>query len=204
MEQLSLKRLSEEDYLLNPNEKGVYVHIDTPQMYCKNEDGAFNKSEFYSNPQLYRSNLEQYTQSANLYIAAHLWNAKNPILLPQKFFQMNSGCSVVADISCDLNGPIACTIRASKIADPVYGYNPATGEETTFSNENAVAVMAIDNLPCELPKDASEDFGNEIMKQIIPRMVLEDDGILCSGRETTKDGKLTPAFEYLTDYVTGH
>lgn len=204
MEQLDLKRVSEEEFLLNPNEKGVYVHIDTPQMYKRIQDGKFDKSEFYSSPELYTSNLEQYALSANLYIAAHLWNAKNPILLNQSFFLNNRNCSVVADISCDLNGPIACTIRASKIADPVYGYDVVTGLETSYENDQAVAVMAIDNLPCELPKDASEDFGSEIIKNILPRLIHEDDGVLATGRETTKEGTLTAAFEYLSDYAIGH
>lgn len=204
MEQLDLKRVSEEEFLLNPNEKGVYVHIDTPQMYKRIHDGKFDKSEFYSSPESYTSNLEQYALSANLYIAAHLWNAKNPILLNQAFFLNNRNCSVVADISCDLNGPIACTIRASKIADPVYGYDVVTGLETTYENDQAVAVMAIDNLPCELPKDASEDFGSEIIKNILPRLIHEDDGVLATGRETTKEGTLTAAFEYLSDYAIGH
>jgi alanine dehydrogenase len=204
MKQLDLKCCTEEEFLQNPNEKGVYVHIDTPQMYKRIRDGKFDKSEFYSSPELYTSNLEQYAGSANLYIAAHLWNAKNPILLSQTFFQNHSTCSVVSDISCDLNGPIACTIRSSKIGDPVYGYDVTTGLETSYESDEAVAVMAIDNLPCELPKDASEDFGSEIIKNILPRLIHEDDGVLATGRETTKEGTLTAAFEYLSDYATGH
>ncbi len=62
--------------------------------------------------------------------------------------------------------------------------------------------MSIDNLPCELPKDASEDFGNEIMKRILPALLNFDaDGILWKGTETTLEGNLTPHFEYLKDYV---
>ena len=202
MELLDLKRVSPEEFLQNPNENGVYTHIDTPEMYARIDGIPFNKSDFYANPNLYTSALGEYVMHADIYFACHLWNAKNPILLDQSFFQLNTRCKVVADVSCDLNGPIACTIKASKVSDSVFGYNPATGSEIDFRNENAVAVMSIDNLPCELPKDASEDFGNEIMKSIIPALLNNDaDGILWKGTETTLEGTLTPHFEYLADYV---
>jgi hypothetical protein len=202
MELLNLKRVSPEEFLQNPNENGVYTHIDTPEMYARIDGTPFNKSDFYANPNLYTSALGEYVMHADIYFACHLWNAKNPILLDQSFFQLNTRCKVVADVSCDLNGPIACTIKASKVSDSIFGYNPATGSEIDFRNENAVAVMSIDNLPCELPKDASEDFGNEIVKSIIPALLNNDaDGILWKGTETTFEGTLTPHFKYLADYA---
>lgn len=202
MDLLNLKRVSPEEFLQNPNESGVYTHIDTPEMYARIDGTNFSKSDFYSNPNLYKSSLGEYVKHADIYFACHLWNAKNPILLDQSFFQLNTRCKVVADVSCDLNGPIACTIRASKVSDSVFGYDPKTGLEVDFRNENAVAVMSIDNLPCELPKDASEDFGNEIIKSILPALLNNDaDGILWKGTETTLEGTLTPHFEYLTEYV---
>jgi alanine dehydrogenase len=112
--------------------------------------------------------------------------------------------SVVADISCDIAGPIACTIRSSKIADPIYGYDPISGEEVDFAQENAIAVMAIDNLPCELPKDASEDFGNELIKEVFPALLRNDiHGMINGASETTLDGQLNEPFSYLQDYLDG-
>lgn len=202
MDLINLQRVSPEDFLQNPTAVGVYTHIDTPEMYARNDGTTFNKSDFYANPKLYKSVLADYVKHADIYYACHLWNAKNPVLLDQSFFQQNNRCKVVADISCDLNGPIACTIKASKVSDSIFGYDPATGTEVDFRNEDAVAVMSIDNLPCELPKEASEDFGNEIMKSILPALLNNDaDGILCKGTETTLEGTLTPQFEYLADYV---
>ena len=75
---------------------------------------------------------------------------------------------VVADISCDVDGPIATTLRASTIADPIYGYDPQTETEIDYKDEKAIAVMAVDNLPCELPKDASEGFGKMFLQHVIP------------------------------------
>ena len=110
---------------------------------------------------------------------------------------------VVADISCDTNGPVACTIKASTIADPIYGYLPVTNSEVSYTHPGAVVVMSVDNLPCELPKDASEGFGEMFMKYVIPAFFNDDkDGILARA-QITKDGKLTPRFAYLQDYVDG-
>jgi len=110
--------------------------------------------------------------------------------------------SVVADISCDIDGPVASTLRPSTIADPIYGYDPATEQETVFTAPTAIAVMAVDNLPCELPKDASEDFGGEFLKHIMPLLVNGDqDEILERASETTLDGKLGAHFTYLAAYV---
>jgi alanine dehydrogenase len=109
---------------------------------------------------------------------------------------------VVADISCDIAGPIASTLRPSTIADPIYGYNPKTGEETDFQQDGVITVMAVDNLPCELPKDASEDFGNDFIQFILPTFFNGDpDNIIGRGSETTLEGELTEGFAYLQEYV---
>jgi hypothetical protein len=110
---------------------------------------------------------------------------------------------VVADVSCDVNGPIACTLRASTIQEPFYGYYPFENKEVDVFHPAAIVVMAVDNLPCELPKDASEGFGEMFLKHVIPAFFNDDkDGILQRAK-MTENGKLTPNFAYLQDYVDG-
>ena len=92
----------------------------------------------------------------------------------------------------------------STIADPVYGYNPEAESEIDFKDEKAIVVMAVDNLPCELPKDASEGFGEMFLEYVIPAFYNNDkDGILERAKMTTNDGKLTERYAYLQDYVDG-
>jgi saccharopine dehydrogenase (NAD+, L-lysine-forming) len=99
---------------------------------------------------------------------------------------------VVADISCDIAGPIPCTIRPSTIADPIYGYNARNQSETNWANDEAICVMAVDNLPCELPKEASEDFGIQLVKNVMPHLLGEDvQGVIERGSETTVGGTLS-------------
>ncbi len=108
---------------------------------------------------------------------------------------------IVADISCDVDGPIACTLRASTIADPFYGYHPSEGKEVDVHHPSAIVVMAVDNLPCELPKDASEGFGEMFLEHIMPAFFNGDkDGVL-KRAQLTEGGKLTERFSYLSDYI---
>ena len=140
----------------------------------------------------------------DMYIPCHFWDSRSPkIILQSDFLAPNCRVKVIADISCDVAGPIASTIRSSKMAEPIYGYNPSTGLEVDFMDPNAIAVMAVDNLPCELPRDASEDFGNQLIKHVIPLLVGDDpDRIIERGSQTNTQGELMPDFDYLTDYVT--
>jgi alanine dehydrogenase len=111
---------------------------------------------------------------------------------------------VIADVSCDLIDPIPCTLRPSKIADPVYGYNPFTGKEEDAYQEKNIMVMAIDNLPGELPRDASEDFASAVYEHLIPALVGEDKEGVVERATILKHGKLTPKFSYLKEYLEGN
>lgn len=203
MKLLPIKRVNSQEFFSHPPEVPVYVHLDTQDYYVKKEFGGFDKRDFYNNPGHYTSILADYVRKADLYIACHLWAGGNPILISQHDLEHHDWhCQVIADVSCDTNGPIASTIRSSKISDPLYGYDRKLHQESDWKNEDAICVMAIDNLPCELPKDASEDFGNELIEKVLPVLLGDDpDEIIWKATETTEEGELTPHFEYLHDYA---
>jgi hypothetical protein len=141
----------------------------------------------------------------DMYIPCHFWSNKAAFIITREDLKApNNRLSVVADISCDIDGPVACTIRPSKIADPIYGYNPATESEDDYKKKGVIAVMAVDNLPCELPLDASEDFGSELIKEVFPHLLKEDeDDVIKRGSETTLNGELSEYFAYLENYLAG-
>ena len=141
-----------------------------------------------------------------MYIPCHYWSDKAAYILTKEALKNKDlRISVVADISCDIDGPVASTIRPSKVKDPIYGYNPHLDKEVDYLDDDAIAVMAVDNLPCELPKDASEDFGNELIKHIIPCLLGEDpDQIIHRASQTTLNGELNEPFLYLQDYVANN
>jgi hypothetical protein len=200
---LPIKEVSPEEYLTQTFNEPVYCQLEAADYY-RNQAGGFDKAAFYANPSDYTSILTQYAASSDMYIPCHYWDNKAPVLLTQQDFIQHNRLKVVADISCDIAGPIACTIRPSKIGNSIYGWNPSTNEECDFSLPEAVAVMAVDNLPCELPKDASEDFGSELLKHVFPRLLGDDpDQIIYRASETTLDGTLNEPFLYLSDYLAG-
>lgn len=200
---LPIKEVSPEEFLSNNHTEPIYCQLDSNEYY-QHREGHFNKGEFYANPSEYISILPKYLELADMYIPCHFWNNRAPNLVSRASLVENKRLKVVADISCDIAGPIACTIRPSKVSDPVYGYLASTGMEVDWREENAIAVMAVDNLPCELPKDASEDFGSELVKHVFPVLLGNDpDRIIHHATETLLEGGLNEPFLYLTDYLKG-
>jgi alanine dehydrogenase len=201
---IKFKEVSVEDFLSKTYSQPVYVQIDVLD-YNKRMDGqVIDFQDFYKNPQDYISDFERFTKVSDIYMAGHFHGNGAPVILSNDMLKApDNRIKVVADISCDVNGPIACTIKASTIADPIFGYLPSEQKEVPYTHPAAIVVMSVDNLPCELPKDASEGFGEMFMQHVIPAFFNNDiDGILQRAK-ITEQGKLTPRFSYLQDYVEG-
>lgn len=202
--QLPINEVSPEEFLNQSFDGPVFTHLSTEDYVARADGEAFDRSTFYHDGSGHVSTFPRYLNEADLYVACHFWKEGSPFLFTRDDLKRDLKVSVVADISCDIDGPVASTIRPSTIADPIYGYCPEQEKEVDFMQEGAIAVMAVDNLPCELPKDASIDFGNDLISKILPALFEEDPTkIIERASETTKEGKLSPYFEYLTDYVNG-
>ncbi len=205
LDHLQIKQVSDALYLTSQFTEPVYVMADVME-YAKRSDGKVgNKWEFYKDPSGYESNFMPYAKESDVFIAGHFYGDGAPFIFTREDakhpeFRIN----LVADISCDIDGPVASTIRPSTIADPFYGYDPHSESEVGFDADEAITVMAVDNLPCELPKDASEGFGDMFLEHVIPAFFNGDErGILKRAKITTSEGKLTERFAYLKDYVDG-
>lgn len=205
LQAMKIKEVSVENFLNKIYSEPVFVQIDVLD-YNKRIDGsASDKKDFYKNPTLYTSDFERFTKVSDLFIAGHFYGNDAPVILTRDMLRA-SDCKikVVADISCDVDGPIACTIKASTIAEPLFGYLPSEDREVDVFHPAAIVVMSIDNLPCELPKDASEGFGEMFMEHVVPAFFNGDkDGILKRAK-ITENGQLTERFKYLQDYVNDH
>lgn len=202
---MKIKEVSVENYLTKTFTQPVFTQIDVLD-YNKRKDGEkLDNKDFYDNPQDYESDFERFTKVSDIYISGHFHANAAPEILSQKMLQANDcKLKIVADVSCDVNGPIACTLRASTIEEPLYGYLPSENKEVDVFHPAAIVVMAVDNLPCELPKDASEGFGEMFTKYVIPAFSNHDaDGILARA-QMTHNGKLIERFDYLQDYVDGN
>ena len=206
LDAVGIKNVGVDEFLNKEFDEAVYCQIDVADYNLRNDGKEFLKKDFFDNPQEYSGNFYRFAKVSDLYIAGHFYGVGAPYLLTRSDVARDDfNISVVADISCDIDGPVATTIRPSTIEDPIYGLDPITFEEVDYMDSNAVAVMAVDNLPCELPKDASESFSEAFVRYVIPAFYNNDaDGVLARAQMTTSEGTLTDRFKYLQDYVNGN
>jgi len=204
LDHLGIKEVSDALYLTSQFTEPVYVMADVME-YAKRKDGKVgDKYKFYKDPSGYESNFMPYAKETDFFIAGHFYGNNAPYLFTREDakhpdFRIN----LVADISCDIDGPVASTIRPSTIADPFYGYDPQKEVEVDFDAKDAITVMAVDNLPCELPKDASEGFGTTFLEHVIPAFFNNDKNEVLKRAKITENGKLAKRFSYLQDYIDG-
>ena len=199
---MKIKEVSATDFLTKIYSEPVYTQIDVLD-YNKRQDGTpSSKADFYANPTDYISDFERFSKVADVFMAGHFYGNDAPAILTREMLQApDCNIRVVADISCDVDGPIACTLRASTIADPFFGYLPSEHQEVPYMHPGAIVVMSVDNLPCELPNDASVGFGETFLAHVIPAFFNNDQDQLLARAQLTAQGKLTPRFAYLQEYV---
>ena len=203
---VGVREVDKEGFLVNEYEGGaVYAHIGLGDYNERLDGGEFDRETFKSNPSGYRSSFMKYARTADMFIAGHYYGEGAPYIITKKDLKNKDlRIKVVADVSCDIDGPVGCTIRPSEVADPLYGYCPVEEKECEFDYAGGITVMAVDNLPCELPRDASKGFGAEMMKHVIPLIIEGDkDDVLKGARETNLEGRLTEKYSYLQEYADG-
>jgi alanine dehydrogenase len=204
LDAIKITEVTVDNFLSKKYAQAVYTQIGVLE-YNKRIDGrVLDCNDFYLNPAEYISDFERFTKVSDIYITGHYHANEAPVILSKEMLK-SKDCKikVVGDISCDINGPIGCTLRASTIANPFYGYSPSEDKEVDVFHPAAVVVMAVDNLPCELPKDASEGFGAMFIEHVIPAFFNGDKEGVLERSLMARDGKLTEKFSYLQDYVDG-
>lgn len=201
----SVERVAPDDYLNRDFDVPVFCQIG-PEHYSRHKNGMkFNFSHFTKFPQEYESTFLPYTKVTDILITGHYWDPRSPVFFTREDMKRpDFRISVIADISCDVNGPIPSTTRATTISDPFYAFNPFFEiEEPAFSKQSNITVMSIDNLPGELPRDASLDFGKMLMSNVLQDLLSEIASPMIERATIIKDGKLTSRYYYLNDYLNG-
>lgn len=199
-----LVSVTPEEFLTREFDVPVVCQIG-PEHYVQHKKGIpFDFTDFVSNPENYESAFLPYTKVADILITGHYWDPSSPhFFTADDMKKSDFRISVIADVSCDVNGPIPSTLRATTIADPFFGYNPHTGEEEPpFTRPGNITVMSVDNLPGELPRDASRDFGGQLTESSVIHDLLTDTVSPMIQRATiTANGRLTKNFRYLGNYL---
>lgn len=201
---LNIQRVSAQDFLTNQYDHPVYVQLTSADYHIHKEGKEFDRNEFHDQPENYASDFLKYAYVADMLIAGAFWQPTAPQLFSKEDMRNpDFKIKIIADISCDINGSIPATIKSTDINNPVFDYNPLTEkDEPPFSNTKNITVMAVDNLPCELPRSASEDFGRDLFERVLPALLLDDKDNIIERASLTRNGELMPDFEYLKEYVS--
>ena len=203
LKNFGIEEVTPDDFLFKSFSKTVFTKLE-PWHYVRHRtEKDFKLEHFFQNPSEYISIFEPYTKVADMYIACHFWDPNSPHFITQKMMQSSDfKIKAIADVSCDVNGPIASTIKASSILQPFFDYNPKTGlEEEAFSSENNISVMSVDNLPAELPRDSSEEFSNNLVERVFPFLFGDDPENVIERATIVKNGLITPKYSYLVDWI---
>lgn len=199
-----IQPVSPESYLADSFERSVYTRLDPWHYTRRKDDAAFEFGHFVEHPEEYENNLHPYASRTDVFIASHFWDPRSPQMLTAE--DLASGrfpIQLVSDISCDIGEPIASTIRPSTIADPFYGFDPGSGQEADPFAADSITVMAVDNLPGELPRDAAADFGNALVEHVIPELLKDGGSDMLTRATITDAGGLTATYSYLQDFLAG-
>lgn len=199
---LHIRRITPHEFTSYPFREGTYTQLHSSD-YNEPMDGSeFKTKEFYAHPEKYKSTFLKYARPCDLLIHCSYWNPKAPVLFTKSDMRTPEfGISVIADVTCDINGSIPSTSRPSSIAEPFYGYDAATEKESDAFAKKSITVMAVDNLPCELPRNSSEDFGKELIDNVLSSLFENDKDGIIERATICSAGKLMPSYSYLSDYV---
>jgi alanine dehydrogenase len=201
---VGIRQIESQDFLFNYYEEPVFTILSSAHFNRRKTDGGYDKSEFYIHPENYESHFLKYAEVSDILITGAYWDNKAPRLFKESdIIKEDFNISVIADITCDIKGSLPTTLRAGKVNDPVYDIDRETFEELpAFGKQFSISVMAIDNLPTELPRDASKDFGEQLIRNIIPELQKTKSDVL-EKATVTHGGDLTLEFLYLRDFLNG-
>lgn len=204
LENLGIQKVSPDEYLKNSYSVPVFTVLSSRHYYSSESNLVWDENHFRQHPESYRSEFELFARETDLFIPCHYWNPKAPRLFEASdISKPDWKIKVISDVTCDLDGSVPTTLRASTIEDPFYDVSPiGFSESKAFSSDRNITVCAVDNLPCELPYDASKAFGEMLRQHVIPELVS---GQFVSIEKATiaKNRKLSDRFSYLQDYVDG-
>ncbi len=202
MAHLDVESVEPEDFIHKEYDYPVFAHLKGRHLY-RRPDGIYHRDDFHARPQAYRCLFPQYLPYTDVLMNGVYWDARIPRLFTHEELRSRyTRLSVIADITCDEGGSVPVNLGASTIADPVYGVVRATGARADAHQPSAdvVDVMAVDNLPNELPRDSSHYFGLHFIKHVLPELLAPESEIIARATICTA-GSLTPRYSYLSAYA---
>ena len=203
MNLMDIQEVEPDEYLNRPFNYPVYVHLKGNDLYRHNTTGVYIREDFHAHPEQYRCLFEQYCYHTDVLMNGIYWDKKMPRLFEWTTMQQPAfRIQTIADITDDMEGSIPCNLGDGTIDHPVYGVDVQQRSRTAPYQQDYVDVMAVGNLPNELPRDASRYFGEQLIKYVLPDL-LQGGSVVLEKATILREGNLTPHFSYLEDYASG-
>jgi len=201
MNLMGIHEVEPDDYLARRFSYPVYTHLKGGDLYRNLENDRYNRVGFHEHPEKYKCLFSPYAAQTDILMNGVYWDASIPRLFNKEDIQSeNFIIQTIADITDDKNGSVPINLGDQTIEEPVYGVSRANFEKTEPYLANSIDIMAVGNLPNELPRDASRFFGEQLIKYVLDDL-LKDGSALIDRATITRNGNLTKYYEYLGDYV---
>jgi saccharopine dehydrogenase (NAD+, L-lysine forming) len=203
MNLMGIHEVEPDDYLVRRFSYPVYTQLKGADLYRHILTGKYNRTDFHEHPADYACTFLPYAAQTDILMNGVYWDKTVPRLFEKEAVQADSFIiQTIADITDDANGSVPINLGDQTIEDPVYGVNRHTLAKTAPYQKDSIDIMAVGNLPNELPRDASRYFGEQLIKHILEDLVKNGSPIL-ERATMIKNGTLTPHYEYLRDYAEG-
>jgi saccharopine dehydrogenase (NAD+, L-lysine forming) len=205
MNLMGIHEVEMEDYLSRTYSYPVYVHLKGKDLYMHKHTGKYDRALFHNHPEQFVCNFLPFCKHTHILMNGVYWDKHVPRLfekhhIEDPLFIMKT----IADITDDENGSVPVNLGDQSIADPVYGVDINTKQKTVPYLDTSIDVMAVGNLPNELPRDASRYFGEQLIKFVLEDLIFNTEEVVIKNATVTNgNGQLTEAFSYLQDYAYG-
>jgi saccharopine dehydrogenase (NAD+, L-lysine forming) len=202
MNLMGIHEVEPEDYVEKEYKYPVYVHLKGSDLYERKNNGKYNRTDFHEHPEHYECSFTNYLAHTDILMNGIYWEQKIPRLFELNALQKeNFRIVTIADITDDMGGSIPCNLGDSTIDNPVYGVDKSTHLKTEPYLKNSVDIMAVGNLPNEMPRDASRYFGEQLIKHVFADLFDGKESRLINQATIVKDGKLTEEYSYMAEYA---
>jgi alanine dehydrogenase len=190
-----------DEYLSRQFSYPVFTQLKGASLYEHKTSGKYNREDFHENAQNYRCKFYPYTHQTDILMNGIYWDTNVPRLfecehIAEKEFRIQT----IADITDDTRGSVPCNIGDGTIENPVYGVDRFTNEKTAPYIPTSIDIMAVGNLPNELPRDASRYFGQQLIKYVLEDLISGSSTVLDRATMVRK-GNLTEPYAYLKEYA---
>ncbi len=199
LNETNINQVNKEEFINSNNDRPIFCNLKTNDYVIHAKKKDFNLKHFINFPNEYTSCASEYLKESNIYISAHYWDPSSPMIFTKKQLKEFSKLNIIGDITCDVDGSVPTTIKSTTIEDPYFYLDK---EEFVESNnqKNSLGIMAVDNLPSELPRDSSAEFGEGIIKYVLPNIIEDDDGRILNAT-ITEEGRFLEKYNYLNNYI---